>query len=276
MNKGYVLSREQLLKDLYSAYYDARKHKRNKPYQKAFERQLDNHLRILCEELWHRNYKPSPSSCFIIEDSKKREIFAAAFRDRIVHHLYYNYVHLMLERTFIHDSYSCIKGRGTHFGINRLEKHIQSESQNYTLPCYVLKIDIRGYFMHIDRIKLLSIVTIALKEMSKHRISKYGRKRWRDVVDMDFISYLTYQLTTLDPIEECKMIGDPSDWHTLPHDKSLFYSQPNCGLPIGNLTSQLFSNVYMNTFDQYVKRVLRCRHYGRYVDDAYFVSCDRE
>ncbi|MGM9621427.1 MAG: RNA-directed DNA polymerase, partial [Bacteroidaceae bacterium] len=69
-------------------------------------------------------------------------MFAAEFEDRIVHHLYYNYVHEMLERTFIADSYSCIKNRGTHYGIDCLEEHIRKESQNYTLPCYVLKMDI--------------------------------------------------------------------------------------------------------------------------------------
>jgi len=62
----------------------------------------------------------------------------------------------------------------------------------------------------------------------------------------------------------------------LPHDKSLFHSPKGCGLPIGNLTSQLFSNVYLNQFDQFMKRSLHCKHYGRYVDDFYVVSCDGE
>jgi len=108
----YRLTREQLLLDLHQAYYDARRHKRNKPYQQRFERDAERNLETLCDELLQRNYQPEPSTCFVITDPKKREVFAAQFRDRIVHHLYYNYVHEMLERTFIRDSYSCIKQRG--------------------------------------------------------------------------------------------------------------------------------------------------------------------
>ena len=214
------------------------------------------------------------SQCFIISDPKKREVFAADFRDRIVHHLYYNYVHEMFERTFIQDSYSCIKHRGTHYGIKRMEMHIRQESQNYTVPCYVLKLDVRGYFMHINRRILLQIAQDSLDKMSRHLISKHGVKKWGEVVDMDFVHYLTSELILLNPIKDCRMIGSPADWEGLPADKSLFNSCEDAGLPIGNLTSQLFSNVYMNVFDQYVKRELRCRHYGRYVDDSYIVSSD--
>ena len=124
------LTREQLLADLYEAYYAARKHKRNKPYQLRFEERLEENLEELCDALYTRTYRPLPSSCFIISEPKKREVFAAEFRDRVVHHLYYNYTYRMYERTFIHDTYSCIKGRGTHYGIRRLERHIRRESLN--------------------------------------------------------------------------------------------------------------------------------------------------
>lgn len=151
--KSFSLTYSQLLQDLHRAYYDARRHKRCKPYVQRFEANLEHNLSQLCYELWTRRYCPQPSTCFIITDPKKREVFAAEFRDRIVHHLYYNYVHTMFERTFVQDSYSCIKGRGTHYGVRRLEHHIRQESHNYTKPCYVMKMDVRGYFMHIDRKK---------------------------------------------------------------------------------------------------------------------------
>lgn len=93
-------------------------------------------------------YSPGISTAFIICEPKQREVFAASFRDRVVHHLYYNYVHRLFERTFIADSYSCIKGRGTHYGVDRLEHHIRSESRNYSRPCYVLKMDIESYFRY--------------------------------------------------------------------------------------------------------------------------------
>lgn len=273
---SYRLTWEQLLEDLYGAYYDARKHKSSKPYVKRFEENLDENLKELCNELYYRRYKPLPSSCFIVTEPKKREVFAAEFRDRIVHHLYYNYTHKIYERTFIYDTYSCIKGRGTHFGVKRLQGHIRKESQNYTVPCHAMYGDIRGYFMHIVRIRLLNICMKTLDKMSMHKISKYREERWKDVVDMEFVSYLTCEIVMLNPINGCVLIGSPSEWDDLPHDKSLYFTPEGSGLPIGNLTSQLFSNVYLNEFDQFVKRVLKCRHYARYVDDFRIVCTVKE
>lgn len=269
------LTREQLLEDLHTAYYDARKHKRNKPYQLRFEARLEENLEELCEALYTRTYRPVPSSCFIITEPKKREVFAAAFRDRVVHHLYYNYTYRMFERTFILDSYSCLSGRGTHFGIKRLEQHIRSESRNYTRPCYVMKMDIRGYFMSIDRRKLLRICLDSLDRMATHRVSKHRREHWNDVVDMEFVRWLTAEIVLLNPLDDCKVIGKAEEWEGLPRNKTLYNSKEGCGLPIGNLTSQLFSNVYLNIFDQYMKRQMHCHHYGRYVDDFYVVGNDK-
>ena len=272
---AYHLTREQLLLDLHQAYHDARRHKRNKPYQLHFERCSEANLERLCDELWHRTYRPGPSTCFIITDPKRREVFAAQFRDRIVHHLYYNYVHEMLERTFIADSYSCIKHRGTHYGIARLERHIRRESQNYSVPCYVLKMDISGYFMHIDRNRLHNVILRQLRSMAHHKLEKRSCEHWLDRVDMDFVEWLTGVIIMQDPVSNCYRRGNLLHWHELPRSKSLFYSPEGCGLPIGNLTSQLFSNVYLNELDQFAKRQLLCRHYGRYVDDFYVVSADR-
>ena len=259
------LTREQLLADLHQAYFDARRHKRNKPYQLLFESRLEKNLEELCDELLTRSYHPGRSTCFLINDPKRREVFAAQFRDRIVHHLYYNYTHHFLERTFIYDTYSCIKHRGTHFGINRLEHHIRQESLNWNQQCYVLKMDIRGYFMHINRDKLLDITIRQLRRMVR---------RWGEV-DLSFIEYLTKEIIMLNPVTDCIIHGDKAKWEELPKEKSLFYSKEGCGLPIGNLTSQLFSNVYLNELDQFMKRELHCCHHGRYVDDFYVVSADR-
>ena len=269
------LTRERLLADLRQAYFDARRHKRRKPYQQRFERHWEQNLEVLCDELCERRYSPRPSSCFIITDPKQREVFAADFRDRIVHHLYYNYVHTLFERTFISDSYSCIRGRGTRYGINRLAAHIRQESQGYTVPCWVMKMDIRGYFMHIDRRLLLAACLECLDRMAVHRVSRHRQELWRERVDIDFVKYLTEVIVMLNPVEHCRIVGSRDDWQGLPRDKSLFCSPEGCGLPIGNLTSQLFSNVYLNLLDQYMKRGLHCRHYGRYVDDFYVVGADR-
>ena len=270
------LTREQLLIDMYAAWHMARRHKVTKHYVRVFDRKTDENINAICDALYTRNYHPEPSSCFIVDRPKKREVFAAQFSDRIVHHYYYNQTHRIYERTFIEDSYSCIAGRGTHYGIERLKQHIKAESQNYSRRCWVMSLDIRGYFMHIDRKILLDIAVGTLRKMATHRVSSGSTQTWGDIRDIDFLCWLTEQIVMLNPKTSCKVVGKPEDWDGLDYNKSLFHTPEGCGLPIGNLTSQLLSNVYLNIFDQYCKRVLGCRHYGRYVDDAYIVSCDKE
>lgn len=271
----YTLNRTKLLFDLYYAYQCAKKHKSSKSYIKEFEKNLHQNLSELCDELLERRYKPQPSTCFIISDPKKREIFAATFRDRIVHHLYYNYTYELFNRTFIEDSYSCRVGKGTHYGIHRLEKHIREVSENYFKPTYVLKMDIKGYFIHINRVLLLSFVNETLDKMMLRKTID-GECKYCDIIDFDLIKYLSEVIILLNPIENCIVKSKKSEWETLDKSKSLFFSEENCGLPIGNLTSQLFSNVYLNKLDQYIKRDLHCKHYGRYVDDFYIVSNDKD
>ncbi len=272
----YTLSPAHLLADLYCAYYGARRHKASRPYQLFFQAGLDDNLKCLAAELFERRYTPRPSTCFVISDPKLREVFAADFRDRIVHHLFFNYTHRLFERTFIADSYSCIRGRGTHYGIERLRHHIASVSQSYTRPAYVLKVDIRGYFMSISRSRLEALALETINRMARRRALSGCPFTWGQLIDVDFVSYLASSIIRIDPTVDCRRLGRPSDWERLPDSKSLFFSPAGCGLPIGNLTSQLFSNVYLNPFDQFMKRDMHCQHYGRYVDDAYVVSHDRQ
>lgn len=272
----YQLTREQLLKDLHQAFEDASKHKKNKSYVKRFAKNLDKNLEELCDELLERRYVARACQRFVVFYPKVREVFAADFRDRIVHHLYYNYTHELYERTFIQDTYSCITDRGTHYGIDRLEQHIRQESLNYTELCYVLKLDVSGYFMHIQRERLLDIALASLRQMSSHRILKRVPERWSDRLDMDFLEYLTREITQLDPAENCYIMGDPANLELVPFGKKITDVPAGCGLPIGNLTSQEFSNVYLNLLDQYIKQELHVKHYGRYVDDLFIVSCDKE
>ena len=271
-----ILSREQLLIDLYAAWHMARRHKVTKHYVRVFDRRADENLQAICNALYTRDYHPEPSSCFIVDRPKKREVFAAQFADRVVHHYYYNQTHRIFERTFIEDSYSCIQGRGTHYGIERLKQHIREESNNYSRECWVMSLDIRGYFMHIDRAILRDITISTLQRMAGHKVETGNPTTWADVVDIDFICWLSEQIIMIDPKTSCKVVGNPEEWVGLDYNKSLFHTPEGCGLPIGNLTSQLLSNVYLNEFDQYCKRVLKCKHYGRYVDDAYVVSCDKQ
>lgn len=271
---AYKLTREKLLLDLYAAFNTARKCKNNKPYVKAFKYNLFKNMIKLRDALWDGTYTPEPSSCFIVNHPKKREVFAAHFRDRIVHHLYFNYTHVLFERTFISDNYSCIKGRGTHNGINRLKSKLQSASNNYTEQCYIMKMDLTGYFMHINRQLVSDIATASIDKMKTHKYDK--EHTWEEVIDNDFVKNLTKTIALLDPTVNCTFASDRSEWIGLPDSKSLFKVEAGCGLPIGNLTSQLFSNIYLNKLDQFMVRELGCKYYGRYVDDFYIVSKDKK
>lgn len=136
--------------------------------------------------------------------------------------------------------------------------------------------DIKGYFIHIDRLLLTEIINNSIDKMSQHKVSKDDSRKWIDVIDIDFVKYLTNIIAALNPIENCIFRSPKSAWIGLPSSKSLFFVKDGCGLPIGNLTSQLFSNIYLNELDQFVKRVLHCKHYGRYVDDFFIISQDKK
>lgn len=276
LNTKYEITERQLLVDLYNAYYLARRHKASKSYVKEYEENLFHNLTLLRDQLWKRQYKPRPSCCFVVHKPKDREVYAATFEDRIVHHLYFNYTHDLFESTFVDDAYSCILNKGTGYGIKRLQKHIREESLNYSRECSILKLDIKGYFMHINRNKLLEICKETIQKMAPRKIHKGEPKTWEQQIDIDFVMYLTETIVLYDPTVDAVKIGNPHEWDRVPPAKLMSNSPEDCGLPIGNLTSQLFSNVYLNVFDQYMKRVIKCKHYGRYVDDAFVVSSDVE
>ena len=273
---AYHLTREDLLLDLHAAFVSAKRHKASKPYVVKYEQNLDENLNKMADDLMARRYKPEPSSCFIVERPKKREVFAAQFPDRVLHHLYYNYTHQLYERLFIEDCYSCIPGRGTHYGIERLKMHIRRASCGYQQPCWVLKLDKRGYFMHIDRQRLADIACADLLKMAPRRGRGIGCT-WADELDIDFLLWLTREIALLDPRGNCRIAGSVDDWEGLDHAKSLFYTMDGCGLPIGNLTSQVFANIYMSIFDRWIMERLGTEgRYGRYVDDFIIMHKDKD
>ncbi|MCL2413294.1 MAG: RNA-directed DNA polymerase [Bacteroidales bacterium] len=255
-----------LLSELYHAYYCARKHKRNTLNQLAFEYDLSKNIHELYDAIRTRTYEPLHSIAFIVEEPVKREVFAANFRDRVVHHWIFNHLNPVLDNRFITDCYSCREGKGTLFGIRRLEHHVRSCSENHTKPCYVLKFDIEGYFMRMNR-------KILYQQLERHLEKPHPH--WQNV-PIDLVKYLIRKTIFNDPTKDCRFNTAPYTWTGLPKSKSLFYARPDCGLPIGNLTSQLFSNVYMGDFDNFVKHKLKCKHYGRYVDDFYILSTSED
>jgi retron-type reverse transcriptase len=152
---------------LFRAYFDCRKNKRNTANAINFELDYESNLIRLHEEVMDRTYRVGKSIAFIVDKPVKREIFAGDFRDRIVHHFIINELNAIFEKTFIHDSYSCRMGKGTSFGIHRMEKVIRASSDNFTAKAWVLKFDIMGFFMSIDRSVLLSMIEKIIED-------KYG------------------------------------------------------------------------------------------------------
>ncbi len=251
------------LGDLFEAYYRCRANKRNTSNARAFEVDFETNLVQLWREINCGAYVPRRSLAFIVGRPVQREIFAADFRDRVVHHLVIGKLNHLFEREFIYDSYSCRQGRGTLFGVRRLDRFIRRCSQQYTRDAYVLKLDISGFFMHINRALLFD------------RLRWFVLKRYRGA-DADALIELCRIIVFNDPTVDCVIRGRRSDWNGLPDSKSLFHSPVGCGLPIGNLSSQVFANFYLNPFDHFVKHTLGVKYYGRYVDDMVFVHEDRK
>ena len=246
------------LADLFEAYADCRANKRSTMNALSFELDYEHELIKLCEEMNAGHYQPGRSIAFIVEKPVKREIFAADFRDRVVHHWLINKLNAIFEKSFIYDSYACRKGRGTHFGIKRTDRFIRQCSQNYTRDCYVLKLDIQGFFMAIDKRILWGKLRTLIQEHYQE-------------ADKAILLSLCHKILNNNPTKNCFIKSNRALWDDLPPDKSLFHSAPFCGLPIGNLTSQIFANVYLNSLDHFIKHDLGIRYYGRYVDDSVLV-----
>ncbi len=266
MKKHIQITHEySLIEDIFQAYYDARKNKRNSESALEFELEYEKNLVQLFWDIKDRSYKPGAYSAFIIDKPVKREVFASQFRDRVIHHLIFNYINPIFDPLFINDSYSCRVGKGTSYGIKRADYFIKSCSQNYKKDAYIMKLDIEGYFMSIDKNILFQII--------KAQIIKRQDKL---VCELDLILFLLETVVFCDPTKDCVIKSRREAWRGLPKSKSLFFSGKNKGLPIGNLTSQLFANIYLNEIDQFIKKQLKFKYYGRYVDDMIFVDNDKQ
>ncbi len=241
--------------NVYKAWLDCRRRKRGKPAALAFEANAEEELLLLASELADRSYRPRPSFCFVARNDKYREVFAAQFRDRVVHHLLVRELEKIWEPIFIHDSYASRKGKGTHAAVSRLQTFMRRATANGTRRAWFLQLDIRSFFPSLDRKLLLDMLLSKLHD---------EELRW-------LVRVVVMHDPTDDPIVACS----PDRWQKIPDSKSLFRVLPGKGLPIGNLTSQFFSNVYLNPLDQYVKHTLKARHYIRYVDDMILVHEDR-
>ena len=250
------------LEDLFQAYFDCRVHKRNTGSALKFEADYESQLVRLWEEINDGTYKIGQSVAFIVHKPVQREIFAANFRDRIVHHLVINKINDLIEQCFIDDSYSCRKGKGSLYGVHKIRDYIRECSENYTKDCYILKMDVQAFFMSIDK----DILCRNLLKMLKARYH---------APDRDIIFNLVRMIIYNAPQNGCIIKGSKRNWDGLPAGKSLFGCKKNKGMPIGNLTSQIFANFYMSGLDTYITQECGVRYYGRYVDDFVLIHRDK-
>ncbi len=229
--------------NLLLAYRKAAKGKRGHPNVAAFEYRLEDNLLRLQMELESFTYRPGNYTSFYIHEPKRRLISAAPFRDRVVHHALCNLIEPLFERLFIPDSYANRLGKGTHRALDRL----QTFSRCYP---YALQCDVEQFFPAVDhailRAELARYIADAGVMWLVERILESG---------VGVLSE-TYQMVYF--------AGD-----------DLFARIRRRGLPIGNLTSQFWANVYLNPFDHFVKRELSCKAYLRYVDDFVLFAEDK-
>ncbi|WP_353627736.1 RNA-directed DNA polymerase [Ralstonia pseudosolanacearum] len=249
----YQCDAEGLLsfESLVHAYFDCRRTKRNTRNALEFEQDLEPNLGRLYGELQDGSYRPGRSICFVVTRPKAREVWAADFRDRVVHHLLYNHIGARFENAFIADSYACIKGRGTLRAAESLESMIRSITQNWSRPAFYLKCDLSNFFVSINKPKLLKLLLTKIPE--------------------PFWARLTELVLMHDPRTDFEFRGDPQLLEKVPPHKRLLEQTADRGLPIGNLSSQFFANVYLDVLDQHAKHQLKARHYIRYVDDFVFL-----
>lgn len=212
------------IENLFQAWNEFRKGKRKRIDVQNFERNLEDNLFKLYDELKTKSYRHGSYQSFYVHDPKQRHIHKAEVKDRIVHHLLYTYLYKLFDKSFIFYSYSCRLNKGTHKAVDGLEKFIRIVSKNYTKPCWVLKLDIKKFFASVDH--------QILKELLREKI-----------YDKDILCLL----------------------------EEVIDSFPS-GIPLGNLTSQIFANIYIDKLDQFIKHTLKTKYYIRYADDFVFLS----
>lgn len=221
---------------LFLAWREFKSGKNSKLDVISFEQNLEQNIFRLARDLHSKKYRHGGYEDFYISDPKLRHIYKASVLDRILHHSITSVLAPIFDKTFISNSFSCRVGKGTHKGVDTLRDMIRKESRNDTRACYILKCDVQKFFDSIDHRILLSLLSKTIKD---------EETLW--LLNILVESY----------------VSSKSD---------LFYKK---GVPIGNLTSQLFANIYMNEFDQFMKHKLKVKYYARYTDDFVIVSNDK-
>lgn len=189
----------------------------------AFAFNLEANIFDLHQALIEKHWQPNPYQAFYVRDPKLRHIHKASVRDRVLYHAVFRVLYPIFDPLFIHDSYSCRRGKGTHAGVQQLEQYLRKASGNYTQSYYALKCDVKKFFDSISHSILIKLI----------------QRRVDDIETITLIRQIVFS----------------------------FQKTPGCGVPLGNVTSQLFANVYLNELDQFIKHRLKISYYLRYCDD---------
>lgn len=229
--------------NLLLAWRKARRGKRGLPPAATFEMNVAENLLTLQAEVAEKRYQPGGYVSFHIHEPKRRLISAAPFRDRVVHHALCNVIEPLFERRFIHDSYANRKGKGTHAALDRCQQF----ARRYP---YLLQCDVQQFFPAIDHSLLMQTIN-------------------RVVVDPELLWLCATILES-----GAGVLGNEYEMAYFAGDDLFAANRPR-GLPIGNLTSQFWANVYLNQLDHFVKRELGCPAYLRYVDDFLLFADDK-
>lgn len=244
------------IEEVFQAYLDCRKNKRTTKAQVGFEQDMERNLCALHRELNDRTYSIGRTRAFVVEHPKHREVWAGQFRDRVVHHVMYSRIFDRFFRRFIYDTYACVPGRGVLHGANRVHKMMRQATENWQRRAWFIQADLANFFVSIDKGILEDLLFCHVHE---------PELRW-------LVSLIVRHDPTADPL----LRSPPALFRKVPWHKSLFNAPKGKGLPIGNLSSQYFGNVYLNSMDQFAKRELGVRWYGRYVDDVVMIGhCHR-
>ena len=230
--------------NLLAAANQAQKGKRYHPEVLQFNARLEKELLYLCKTLQEHSYQPGGYTPFwVFDKGKKRYISRAPYRDRVVHHALINIINPVFEPTLISDCYANRKGKGTHRCVSRAQ--VFSGKNRYVLQC-----DISKYFPSIDH--------QILKQVVRRKIS-----------DPEVLWLIDTIIDASNEQEEPYCWYFPGDDLVEPHIRRR-------GIPIGNLTSQFFANLYLSGLDHFVKEELHCRCYLRYVDDFLCFDNDKQ
>lgn len=224
------------LRNLFLAWEKFISDKKKKMDVCKFEFELEKNIFQLRRDLVSGQYCHEPYTSFYIQDPKQRHIHKASVRDRVFHHAVFRILNSIFEPTFIDNSLSYREGKGTHKGVYLLDRMTKKLSQNNHKRCFVLKCDVRKFFDTVDHTILIHLIS-------------------RKIKDKDTMWLLK------------EIIGSFKSKYS-----NLFQAK---GLPIGNLTSQLFANIYLNEFDQFMKHTLKVKNYIRYTDDFVIIANDR-